>query len=92
VDDHPCDQKTPSMEDKRDSFANETAIEGSFSSVSSEKSPRVADSLSQLTLKGKKILGYGSITQEVKFHKYGSLEKERVGALIPKFTGSLMIP
>lgn len=80
------------MEDKRNSFAGETALKGSFSSVSSESLQEWQIILSPLILKGKKILGYGSITQEVKFHKYGSLEKERVGALIPKFTGSLMVP
>jgi len=57
VDDHPCDQKTPSMEDKRDSFANETAIEGSFSSVSSEKSPRVADKFEPIDIEGQKDTG-----------------------------------
>lgn len=34
--------------------------------------------LSQLILKGKKRLAYGYITQEVTFHKVGSLEKGRV--------------
>ncbi|CAB4277166.1 unnamed protein product [Prunus armeniaca] len=73
-DDHPVVQEKVDVEDKRNSFASD-ANKSSFSSASSEKSHRVADNLSQLMLKAKKRLVYGSITQEVKFHKLGESRK-----------------
>ncbi|KAB1216165.1 hypothetical protein CJ030_MR4G011982 [Morella rubra] len=57
VDDLPRDQEPLNMEDKRDSFASETALKGSFSSVSSEKSPRVPDNFEPIDIEGQKDTG-----------------------------------
>lgn len=57
MDDRPCDLETLSMEDKSNSFAGETALKGSFSSVSSEKSPRVADNFEPIDIEGQKDTG-----------------------------------
>ncbi|XP_059442812.1 C2 domain-containing protein At1g53590-like [Corylus avellana] len=57
VDDNPCDQETLNMEDKRNSFASETPNKGSFSSVSSKKSQRVADNFEPIDIEGQKDTG-----------------------------------
>ena len=45
------------MEDKRNSFPSETATKGSFSSVSSKKSQRVADNFEPIDIEGQKDTG-----------------------------------
>lgn len=56
-DDQPCDKETLDIEDKRNSFVSETAPKGSFSSVSSEKSPRVSDDFEPIDIEGQKETG-----------------------------------
>ncbi|CAB4277167.1 unnamed protein product [Prunus armeniaca] len=56
-DDCPDVQEMLNVEDKRNSFANETANKSSFSSVSSEKSPRVADHFEPIDIEGQKETG-----------------------------------
>ncbi|PRQ30780.1 putative C2 domain-containing protein [Rosa chinensis] len=51
------ESKMPNMEDKRNSFSSETANKNSFSSVSSEKSPRVADNYEPIDVEGQKETG-----------------------------------
>ncbi|KAM5586489.1 C2 domain-containing protein [Rosa sericea] len=51
------ESEMPNMEDKRNSFSSETANKNSFSSVSSEKSPRVADNYEPIDVEGQKETG-----------------------------------
>ncbi|PQP95703.1 hypothetical protein Pyn_12996 [Prunus yedoensis var. nudiflora] len=56
-DDCPDVHKMLDVEDKRNSFANETANKSSFSSVSSKKSPRVANHFEPIDIEGQKETG-----------------------------------
>lgn len=47
----------PNMEDKRNSFSSETGNRNSFSALSSEKSPRVADNYEPIDVEGQKETG-----------------------------------
>nr|XP_011465558.1 PREDICTED: C2 domain-containing protein At1g53590 isoform X1 [Fragaria vesca subsp. vesca] len=51
------ESEMPNMEDKRNSFSSETANKNSFSSLSSEKSPRVADNYEPIDVEGQKETG-----------------------------------
>ncbi|KAM7498544.1 hypothetical protein LguiA_022958 [Lonicera macranthoides] len=56
--DQPCDEETMNINDyKRNSFVNATAQKGSFSSVSSDKSPRMADKFEPIDIEGQKETG-----------------------------------
>ncbi|XP_048321476.2 C2 domain-containing protein At1g53590 isoform X4 [Ziziphus jujuba] len=55
--DRPSDWESFKVVDKRDSFASETMNKGSFSSVSSEKSNRVADNFEPINIEGQKETG-----------------------------------
>nr|POE51074.1 c2 domain-containing protein [Quercus suber] len=57
VDDQPCDKETLDIEDKRNSFGSETPIEDSFSSVTSDKFPRMADTFEPIDIEGQKETG-----------------------------------
>ncbi|PON46283.1 C2 domain containing protein [Parasponia andersonii] len=52
-----CDWESFDGEDKRNSFATETSNKSSFSSVSSEKSQRVADNFEPIDIEGQKETG-----------------------------------
>ncbi|PON83358.1 C2 domain containing protein [Trema orientale] len=52
-----CDWESFDVEDKRNSFATETTYKSSFSSVSSEKSQRVADNFEPINIEGQKETG-----------------------------------
>lgn len=56
-DDHPHYEETINKEDIRDSFGSETAHKGSFSSVASEKSPKVADKFEPIDIDGQQQTG-----------------------------------
>ncbi|XP_050368771.1 C2 domain-containing protein At1g53590-like isoform X2 [Argentina anserina] len=51
------ESEMPNMEDRRNSFSSETANKTSFSSVSSEKSPRVTDNYEPIDVEGQKETG-----------------------------------
>ncbi|CAJ2659438.1 unnamed protein product [Trifolium pratense] len=52
-----CEPETIDFEEKKDSFVNETTNKGSFSSVSSEKSPKVADNFEPINIEGQQETG-----------------------------------
>ncbi|GAU48905.1 hypothetical protein TSUD_99620 [Trifolium subterraneum] len=52
-----CEQETVDVEEKKDSFVNETTNKSSFSSVSSEKSPKVADNFEPINIEGQQETG-----------------------------------
>lgn len=52
-----CDQETIDIEERKDSFANETTNKGSFSSISSGKSPRLADNYEPIKIEGQEKTG-----------------------------------
>jgi len=52
-----CDQETIDIEERKDSFANETTNKGSFSSVSSGKSPKLADNYEAIKIEGQEKTG-----------------------------------
>lgn len=52
-----CDQETIDIEERKDSFANETTNKGSFSSVSSGKSPKLADNYEPIKIEGQEKTG-----------------------------------
>ena len=52
-----CDQETVDIEERKDSFANETTNKNSFSPVSSEKSPKVEDNYEPIDIEGQKETG-----------------------------------
>ncbi|KAF5477412.1 hypothetical protein F2P56_004052 [Juglans regia] len=56
-DDHPFDEETLNMEDKRNSFKGETAIKASLSSLSSEKSPGLRDNFEPIEIDGQADTG-----------------------------------
>uniref|UniRef100_A0A5B6ZGP7 C2 domain-containing protein n=1 Tax=Davidia involucrata TaxID=16924 RepID=A0A5B6ZGP7_DAVIN len=55
--DQPCDVETLNNEYTGNSFATETALRGSFSSGSSEKSPKVADKFEPIDIEGQQETG-----------------------------------
>jgi hypothetical protein len=55
--DSACDQETIDIEEKKDSFVNETTNKSSFSSVSSEKSPKLADNFEPINIEGQQETG-----------------------------------
>lgn len=57
VDPTTCDQEQVDMEERKSSFANETTNKSSFSSVSSEKSPKLADNYEPIDIEGQKETG-----------------------------------
>ncbi|XP_050279691.1 C2 domain-containing protein At1g53590-like [Quercus robur] len=57
VDDQPCDKETLDIEDKRNSFGSETPVEDSFSFVTSDKFPRMADTFEPIDIEGQKETG-----------------------------------
>lgn len=56
-DDEPQNRATINKEDIRDFFVSETAHKGSFSSVASEKSPKVADNFEPIDVDGQQQTG-----------------------------------
>lgn len=56
-DDQPLEWESLTMEEIRSSFASDTAAKDSFSSVSSEKSPKVADDFEPINVQGQKETG-----------------------------------
>lgn len=52
-----CDQDTVDTEERKTSFANDTTNKNSFSSASSEKSPKVADNYEPIDIEGQKETG-----------------------------------
>ncbi|TKY49284.1 C2 domain-containing protein [Spatholobus suberectus] len=52
-----CDQETMETEEPKNSFANETTDKNSFSSVTSEKSQKLADNYEPIDIKGQKETG-----------------------------------
>ncbi|KAG2679764.1 hypothetical protein I3760_11G065600 [Carya illinoinensis] len=55
--DPPLDEETLNMEDKRNSFTGENALKASFSSLSSEKSPRMRDNFEPINIEGQADTG-----------------------------------
>lgn len=55
--DNICGQETADIEERKDSYANETTNKSSFSSASSDKSPKMADNYEPVDVDGQKETG-----------------------------------